>query len=95
MCRYLAASQGPVAASCERLGPVVRGVDDDAVLVVAELPEGVGEVPDRLVHRGHHGGVLPPGHVGHVPVGVDVGLRGLQRGVHGLGGKQIVVLKEN
>lgn len=81
---YLAASQRPVAAPREGLGAVVGGVDDDAVAVVSVLPQGVGDVPDGLVHRGHHGGELPPGDVGHVSVGVDVGLGGLQRSVNRL-----------
>lgn len=84
---YLATSQRPVAAPRERLGSVVSGVDDDAIPVVSVLPQSVGDVVDRLVHRGHHGGQLPPGDVGHVPVRVDVGLGGLQRGVNRLQGK--------
>lgn len=74
---YLASSQRPVAASGERLGAVVGGVDDDAVSVESELSQRVGDVSDRLVHRGHHGGQLSSGYVGHVAVGVDVGLGGL------------------
>ena len=69
---YLPASQRPVAPARERLGAVVSGVDDHAVAVVAVLSEGVGDVSDRLVHRGDHGGELPPGNVRHVPVRVDV-----------------------
>jgi len=84
---YLPASQRPVAPARERLGAVVGGVDDDAVPVVAVLPQGVGDVADRLVHRGHHGGELPAGDVGHVAVRVDVGLGRLQRGVDGLQGE--------
>lgn len=82
--RPLTASQGPVAASCERLRAVVRGEDDDAVLVVAVLPEGVGDVSHRLVHGGHHGGELPPGDISHGVVGVDVGLGRLEWSVDGL-----------
>lgn len=74
---YLASSQRPVAASSERLGAVICGVDDDAVSVEAVLPQRVGDVSDRLVHRGHHGGQLSSGDVRHVAVGVDVGLGGL------------------
>lgn len=81
---YLASPQRPVAASSEGLGAVVRGVDDDAVSVEPVLPQRVGDVPDRLVHRGHHGGQLSPGYVGHVAVGVDVGLGGLEGGVYRL-----------
>lgn len=83
---YLATSQGPVAAPGERLSPVVGGVDDDAVAVVSVLPQGVGDVVHCLVHRGHHGGQLPPGNVGHVPVRVDVGLWRLQWRVNRLQG---------
>lgn len=79
---HLPASQRPVAPSCEWLGTVVGGVDDDAVPVVSVLPQSVGDVSDRLVHCGHHGGELPPGHVSHVTVGVDVGLGSLQRSVN-------------
>lgn len=75
---YLATSQRPVAAPGEWLSPVVGGVDDYAVAVVSVLPQGVGDVVHRLVHRGHHGGQLPPGDVGHVPVRIDVGLWRLQ-----------------
>lgn len=85
---YLASSQRPVAASGEGLGAVVGGVDDDAVPVVSQLPQSVGDVPDRLVHRGHHGRQLPSGDVGHVPVGVDVGLGGLERSVNRLGNEE-------
>lgn len=74
---YLASSQRPVAAASERLGAVVCGVDDDAVSVESVLSQRVGDVSDRLVHRGHHGGQLSSGYVGHVAVGVDVGLGGL------------------
>lgn len=81
---YLASSQRPVAASSEGLGTVIGGVDDDAVAVVPVLPQSVGDVPDRLVHRGHHGGQLPSGDVGHVAVRVDVGLGGLERSVNRL-----------
>ena len=74
---YLSASQRPVAPPGERLRPVVGGVDDDAVPVVSVLSQGVGDVSDSLVHRGHHGGELPPGDVHHVSVRVDVGLGSL------------------
>lgn len=74
---YLAPSQRPVAASSERLGTVICGVDDDAVSVESVLSQRVGDVSDRLVHRGHHGGQLSSGYVRHVAVGVDVGLGGL------------------
>lgn len=83
---YLATSQRPVAAPGEWLSPVVGGVDDYAVAVVSVLPQGVGDVVHRLVHRGHHGGQLPPGDVGHVPVRVDVGLWRLQWRVNRLQG---------
>lgn len=89
---YLATSQRPVAAPGERLSPVVGGVDDDAVAVVSVLPQGVGDVVHRLVHRGHHGSQLPPGDVGHVSVGVDVGLWRLQWCVNRLQEKTNTVL---
>lgn len=81
---YLASSQRPVAASGEGLGAVICGVDDDAVAVVPVLPQSVGDVSDRLVHRGHHGGQLSSGDVRHVAVRVDVGLGGLERSVNRL-----------
>lgn len=85
---YLASSQRPVAAPGEGLGAVVGGVDDDAVPVVSQLPQRVGDVADRLVHRGHHGSQLSSGDVGHVAVRVDVGLGGLEGCVDGLEKKQ-------
>lgn len=83
---YLASSQRPVAASSERLGSVICGVDDYAVPVVSVLPQSVGHISDRLVHRGHHGGQLSSGNVRHVTVRVDVGLGGLERSVNCLVG---------
>lgn len=84
----LAASQRPVAASREGLGAVIRGVDDHAVPVVSVLPQGVGDVSHRLVHRGHHGGQLSSGDVRHVAVRVDVRLGGLERSVNRLENKE-------
>lgn len=79
---YLSASERPVAPSSEGLGAVVGGEDDNAVPVVSVLSQSVGDISDRLVHRGHHGSKLPPGDVGHAAIRIDVGLGDLERSVN-------------
>lgn len=48
--RALPPTQGPVAAPREGLAPVVRGVDQDRVLIEAPGPQLLHQLPHTLVH---------------------------------------------